>query len=80
MKTIDIQEVKTRLSQLIDEAANGEPFLIAKEGKPLVIVTALDGAPAVKPVRRLGFLSGENTVPDDFDGMGSKEILDSFEE
>ena len=79
MKTLDIQDVKTRLSQLVDEAANGEPFIIAKEGEPLVIVTAFEGAPGATQVRRLGFLSGEITVPDDFDRMGSKEIIESFE-
>jgi len=64
---------------LVDEAANGEPFIIVKEGEPLVIVAAFEGAPAAKPARRLSFLSGDNTVPYDFDSMGSKEILDSFE-
>ena len=52
-------------------AARGETFVIAKAGKPLVKVSALD-APA-EP-RRLGFLKGEIEVPDDFDRMGEREI------
>jgi antitoxin (DNA-binding transcriptional repressor) of toxin-antitoxin stability system len=49
--------------------------VIARAGKPLVRVSALE-APA-EP-RRLGFLAGEVTVPDDFDQMGSEEIAALF--
>ena len=61
--------------KLVDQAARGEPFIIAKAGKPLVKVTALD-APAAP--RRLGFLAGEIAVPDDFDTMGEAEIAALF--
>lgn len=73
MKTINIHEAKTQLSKLVEEAANGEPFVIAKAGKPMVKVTAL-GAPAGKEIKRLGFMAGQITVPDDFDRMGEAEI------
>ena len=36
MQTFNIHEAKTHLSRLIDKAANGEPFIIAKAGKPMV--------------------------------------------
>ena len=71
MVTVNIHEAKTQLSRLVDRAAKGEPFVIAKAGKPLVKVSALD-APAAP--QRLGFLSGEISVPDDFDRMGEAEI------
>lgn len=73
MKTINIHEAKTQLSKLVDEAAKGEPFLIAKAGKPMVKVTAL-GAPVGAAVKRLGFMAGQISVPDDFDRMGHAEI------
>lgn len=73
MKTINIHEAKTQLSRLVDEAAKGEPFVIAKAGKPMVKVAAL-GAPVGKEIKRLGFMSGRITVPDDFDRMGEAEI------
>jgi antitoxin (DNA-binding transcriptional repressor) of toxin-antitoxin stability system len=57
----------------VDQAANGEPFVIAKAGKPLVKVTPLD-TPTGKQVRRLGFLAGQFSVPKDFNAMGSTEI------
>jgi prevent-host-death family protein len=73
MKTVNIHEAKTQLSKLIDEASKGETFIIAKAGKPVVKVTAL-GAPIGAQVRRLGFMAGQISVPDDFDQMGKEEI------
>jgi prevent-host-death family protein len=75
MHTVNIHEAKTQLSRLVDRAAKGEAFVIARAGKPLVKVAALD-APA-EP-RRLGFLKGEIEVPDDFDRMGEREIAALF--
>ena len=77
MRTVNIHEAKTHLSRLVDRAAKGEPFVIAKAGKPLVKVTALD-APTAGQVRRLGFMAGEIAVPDDFDRMGGAEIEKLF--
>ena len=75
MRTVNMHEAKTHLSRLVDRAAKGEPFIIAKAGKPLVKVSAID-APA-EP-RRIGFLQGEIDVPDDFDRMGEREIAALF--
>ena len=71
MTIVNIHQAKTHLSRLVDKAANGEPFVIAKAGKPLVRVTGLD-APA--EARRLGFLAGEIDVPKDFNRIGQSEI------
>ena len=73
MRTINIHEAKTHLSRLVEEAAKGEPFIIAKAGRPLVKVTPLD-APTGSDIRRVGFMAGEIAVPDDFDEMGRNEI------
>lgn len=77
MNTVNIHEAKTHLSRLVELAAKGEPFVIAKAGKPLVKVSALD-APTSQQVRRLGFLVGQIQVPDDFDQMGSETIEGLF--
>lgn len=77
MLTVNIHDAKTRLSALIAAAVEGEPFIIAKAGKPLVKVTRID-APEKSPVRRLGFMAGEIEVPDDFDTMGQAEIEQMF--
>jgi len=73
VRTVNIHEAKTNLSRLVDQAAKGEPFVIAKAGKPLVKVVALD-TPTSAEAHRLGFLAGAISVPDDFDHMGDVEI------
>jgi prevent-host-death family protein len=78
IQTVNIHEAKTQLSRLVDQAVKGEPFIIAKAGKPLVKVTALD-APTPAQVQRLGFMAGQIGVPKDFDTMGSSEIERVFE-
>jgi prevent-host-death family protein len=78
MQTVNIHEAKTHLSRLVDEAAKGNVFIIAKAGKPMVKVLPLsDGV--VDGTERLGFMSGEITVPDDFDSLGATEITVLFE-
>ena len=77
MDTFNIHEAKTHLSRLVEMAAKGQPFIIAKAGKPMVKVVPLDG---VKPdmSHRLGFLKGKITIPDDFDTMMAAEIEEMF--
>lgn len=78
MKTVNMHEAKTHLSRLVEAAAKGEPFVIARAGKPLVKVVALEEAPRVK--RRAGFLEGVYPPPpDDFDTMMADEIRELFE-
>ena len=77
MKTVNIHEAKTQLSKLAEAASRGEAFVIAKAGKPIVKVIALN-APTGAQVRRLGFMAGQISVPDDFDRMGKDEIEEIF--
>ena len=77
MGAINIHEAKTHLSRLVEQAAKGESFVIAKAGKPMVKVVALD-APEAGQQRRLGFLAGQFQVPEDFDRMGQDEIAVLF--
>jgi prevent-host-death family protein len=69
MRIVNIHEAKTHLSKLVELASKGEPFIIAKAGKPLVKVTPLD-APQIPKFRRLGFMEGQGRIPEDFDRMG----------
>jgi len=73
MQTINIHRAKTHLSRLVERAALGETFIIAKAGKPMVRVVPLDLADA-SPQKRLGFMAGEVEVPEDFDSMGGDAI------
>lgn len=73
MQTVNIHEAKTHLSRLIEKAAKGEPFIIAKSGRPMVKVVPIE-APVAGETRRLGFIAGQFSVPDDFDRMGEEHI------
>ena len=78
MKTVNMHEAKTHLSRLVEAAARGEPFVIAKAGKPLVKVTPIEAETPRVP-RRRGFLAGQISVPDDFDTIMQDEIIALFE-
>jgi prevent-host-death family protein len=75
---VNIHEAKTQLSKLVAQAEKGEPFIIAKAGKPLVKVVALS-APSPARMQRFGFMAGQIAVPDDFDTMGAAEIERAFQ-
>jgi prevent-host-death family protein len=77
MRTFNIHDAKTQLSRLVEQAANGDSFIIAKAGKPMVKVIAL-GAPEPRHMKRRGFMAGQILVPDDFDRMGDSEIEQLF--
>jgi prevent-host-death family protein len=77
MKTVNIREAKTHLSKIIAEVIQGETFIIAKAGKPLVKLTALTEQEKRKK-NRIGFMSDQIKVPDDFDQMGRDEIDNLF--
>lgn len=75
MQTYNIHDAKTQLSRLVAQAAKGESFVIAKAGKPMVKVVALD-APEPSQMKRIGFLAGQVTVPEAkvFNTLGREEI------
>ena len=75
METYNIHHAKTHLSRLVDRAAAGESFVIAKAGRPLVKVVPIEDEAPKQPI---GFLKGKLSVPDDFDTMGGGEIADMF--
>ncbi len=77
MESVNMHEAKTRLSQHVARAAKGEAIIIAKAGKPVARVTAYD-SPEEGQRKRIGFMAGEFTVPDDFDRMGQEEIIEMF--
>jgi prevent-host-death family protein len=66
MRTINIHQAKTHLSRLVDEAEQGDSFIIAKAGKPKVQVIRINIS-ETPAKRRLGMLEGMYTLPDNFD-------------
>jgi prevent-host-death family protein len=78
MQTVNIHEAKTNLSRLVEEAAKGKPFIIAKAGRPMVKVLPLSAEEHSDP-DKLGFMAGEISTPDDFNSLGAQEIIGLFE-
>jgi prevent-host-death family protein len=71
MRTINIHQAKTHLSRLVDEAEKGDSFIIAKAGKPKVLVTRI-AAPDAPKQRRIGFMKGMFTLPDNYEEIDKK--------
>jgi prevent-host-death family protein len=69
--TVNIHEAKTHLSRLVEQAAKGQDFIIAKAGKPMVRVVALESASAS---RELGFMAGQGVVTADVKADFAAEI------
>lgn len=64
MATVNIHNVKTQLSKLVEQAVAGEDVIIARGGKPVARLTTLVLA---KKKIRFGVLKGKATVAKDFD-------------
>ena len=77
MQQYNIHAAKTHLSVLVEKAAKGDEFIIAKAGKPMVKVIPYLPQRTVR--KRIGFLKGQIEVPADFDQMGQNEIINAFE-
>jgi prevent-host-death family protein len=72
---INIHEAKTQLSKLVELAAAGREFIIAKAGKPMVRVVPL----AQVTLRPLGGLSGQSTLTIDLKNGFATDIEAMFD-
>jgi prevent-host-death family protein len=75
VKRVNIHQAKTHLSRLVEEAAAGEEIVIAKAGRPVARLVALDIA--AKP-RQPGRLKGLIKIRDDFDAPLPPDIAEAF--
>ncbi len=78
MRTVEIHEARKHLSRLVQEAVDGDPFVITRDGEPLVEVVSID-TPEPAAARRTGFMVSQISVPPDFDRMGAREIESLFD-
>ncbi|MEJ1158085.1 type II toxin-antitoxin system Phd/YefM family antitoxin [Prosthecomicrobium sp. N25] len=75
MKQVNLYEAKTHLSDLVEQAAGGEEIVIAKAGKPVARLVALE----TRPQRKFGFMKGEIRMAEDFDAPLPDDLPDLFE-
>jgi prevent-host-death family protein len=74
MKTVNVHEAKTRLSQLLAQVEAGEEVVIARAGKPVARLV-----PAAKRRKRnFGFDKSNWKIPEGFDKPLSPEMLRQF--
>lgn len=73
MTTVNVQEAKTRLSDLLVRAQRGEEVIIARSGAPIVRLVPIETAPP----RQFGGMVLD--VPDDFDAPLDAEELSRWE-
>lgn len=76
MQTMNIHEAKTQFSKLIEAVMQGEEVIIARAGKPVASLVAIQSK---TPVRRAGALKGKITIAEDFDAPLPDDIAASFE-
>ena len=78
MQTVNIHEAKTQFSRFVDQAEAGEEIVIARAGKPVARLVALETL-AGKP-RNLGLGKKHFTFPEQFDRLNAGEIVEMFEQ
>lgn len=76
MLQVNIHDAKTQLSKLIERACRGEEVVIAKAGKPMVRLTAIEPRPRG---RKFGALRGKARVDEKFFEPLSEEELQAWE-
>lgn len=72
---VNIQQAKTQLSRLVAKVEGGEEVILARAGKPVVRMIALDPARTRMP----GRLVGLGWIGDDFDDPLDDETQAAFE-
>jgi prevent-host-death family protein len=75
VKTVNVYEAKTRLSRLVEEAAEGQEIIIAKAGVPRARLVALSPK---KRARRPGGSKGRIRIGADFDAPLPPDLLTAF--
>lgn len=74
-KTLNLYEAKTRLSELVDEAAAGAEIIIAKSGVPKARLVPFRTR---QKTRRPGGGKGTIWISDDFDAPLPADVLAAF--
>ena len=73
--TVNIHQAKTHLSRLVEQAARGQEFLIAKAGRPMVRVVPIT---PVGSRRDLGGLAGAYALPQDIKAGFADDVAAMF--
>jgi prevent-host-death family protein len=75
-ETVSLYDAKTNLSDLVERAAAGAEFVIAKSGKPKALLVPLVD---VRPLRKAGQGRGQWRVGKSFDAPLPDDLYDAFQ-
>lgn len=75
-ETVSLYQAKTKLSALVDRAAEGEEIVISKSGKPKAKLVPLEDR---RPQRVPGKGRGRWTVGEDFDAPLPDDVASGFD-
>ena len=75
MKTVNIYDAKTRLSQLITEVESGDEITISRNGRPVARPVPYESR---RVGRTPGAWAGRVTIADDFDEFSGADEADWF--
>jgi prevent-host-death family protein len=75
MAEVSVHEAKTHLSKLLRRVAAGEEIVIARNGRRVARLVAVE----LRPRRLLGIDEGLFVVPEDFDAPLPDDVLAAFE-
>mgnify|MGYP005847699501 CR=1 FL=1 len=78
MKTVNVHEAKTHLSELLAKVAAGENVVIARRNKPIARLVPVQPEPEKLPPRVIGLAKGKITIPDAFFEPMDAELLGLF--
>ena len=73
---LNLYDAKTRLSELVEAASQGETIVIAKAGRPLAKLGPVD---TVRTPVRLGLMKGLIRISGEFDAPLPESVIREFE-
>ena len=75
-QTLNMHEVKSQLSKVLEKVAAGTEVIIAKKGKPVARLSPVETG---KPRVQFGVLKGKVKVGEGFDDPLPNDVLSDFE-
>lgn len=78
MNTVNVDEEKAKLSELLDRVETGETVVICRRNKPVARLEPMPAPVAAQP-RPIGLAEGRVRVPPSFFDPLPEDLLDLFE-
>ncbi|MFL0693849.1 MAG: type II toxin-antitoxin system Phd/YefM family antitoxin [Agrobacterium tumefaciens] len=64
MATVNVRDVNTDLSELVDEVIKGGSVIITRDGKPVATLVPVESEPQTDPAQKLNFVDFLKSFPE----------------